>query len=450
MNYKKIKGSLSIVMKEFDHACRGQDDVKDHKHKNESIDVSKTGNNYELHDRNGKSAKEYFIEKVRYIEKVTKERTGKAIRKDAVKLCSWVVTVPDDLPKDKYKEFFQASYDWLCNRYKKENVITASVHLDETKPHMHFQFIPIVMDKKGGFEKLCAKNLETQGTLSQVHRDLKKYLDNRLGCEVNILTGTTGKNKKIEELKLEELRKECKKTEKVLNDLQVKVQKSKNQYIVQQESINNLIGNIPPLVLEELPPKPTSPQKPEWKSFYIDKKEEREDKKAWKNYDKEVQIYEKKIIPQWERDCDMINQRNEKKRDDYFNKYGNLENIKKMKVQVERTLYRVNQIEDKANRSYEKAEKERKAVEEERKQLEIQKQQQELNQQRIIQELVQKQVEEEIKEIKGKQERLESFCDMVEFNDGSTVLDRFLEQENKQKVEEIEEEKEEYLSPEDF
>lgn len=45
----------------------------------------------------------------------------------------------------------------MANRYGKENVVSAYVHLDETAPHIHFSFIPITKDKKkGGFKELNA------------------------------------------------------------------------------------------------------------------------------------------------------------------------------------------------------------------------------------------------------------------------------------------------------
>lgn len=445
------KFKRSQIVRVLAHNGRLNDD--DHEHENKKIDVSKSYLNYDLCEKQG-TVYERFLERLSEV---------KCLNRDNVNvLDSLVVHLPEDVKKGDERKFFEGVYAFGCQDYGKENIICACVHRDETREHMHLGFIPVVEKENKRTHKIesrvCHDEKITREYYRNLHVRLMEYMKGYLGYSVEILNGATvNGNKTILELKSQDLKEEndkietdIKENERKLKSLKKQVQKYQTQYIVQQESINNLIGNIPPLVLEELPPKPTSPQKPEWKSFYTDKKEEREDKKAWKNYDKEVQIYEKKVIPQWKQDCDMINQRNEKKRDDYFNKYGNLENIKKMKVQVERTLYRVNQIEDKANRSYEKAEKERKALEEERKQVEIQKQQQELNQQRIIQALVQEQVEEEIKEIKGRQERLESFCSTVEFNDGSTVLDRFLEEENKQKVEEIKEEKEEYLSPEDF
>ena len=63
-------------------------------------------------------------------------------------LCSWVVTVPKDVPEAEYEKFFHATYDFLEKRYGRENVVSAYVHMDEITPHMHFAFVPVVYDKR--------------------------------------------------------------------------------------------------------------------------------------------------------------------------------------------------------------------------------------------------------------------------------------------------------------
>ena len=60
-----------------------------------------------------------------------------------------VVTAPKDLPEQEHKAFFQASYDFLQQRYGRENVVSAYVHMDEVTPHMHFAFVPV----KHGFKE---------------------------------------------------------------------------------------------------------------------------------------------------------------------------------------------------------------------------------------------------------------------------------------------------------
>lgn len=202
MHYAKYqKGAVGSILM---HCDRGIDSPDTHEHSNDSIDSTRTHLNYDLKDRSGLSAYAYYKQRIDAIAKETKERTGKSIRKDAVTLCSWAVTVPKDLPGDKQAEFFQASYEWFAKRYGEDNIVTAAVHMDETTPHMHLQFTPII--ERDGVRKLCAKELETRKTLQTAHNELQKSLQQALGCEVNILNGATNSgNKSILELQQQQI-----------------------------------------------------------------------------------------------------------------------------------------------------------------------------------------------------------------------------------------------------
>lgn len=195
---KQAVGSILL------HSDRGIDKPDMHEHSNENIDRSRTHLNYDLKDRVGQTAYEYYKQRIEQIAMETKERTGKNIRKDAVTLCSWVLTMPKDLAEDKATEFFKTAYKWFAERYKEDNIVTAAVHMDENTPHMHLQFTPII--EKGGIRRLCAKDIETRKTLATAHQKLQEHLKQELGCEVNLLNGATeGGNKTIQQLKVEEL-----------------------------------------------------------------------------------------------------------------------------------------------------------------------------------------------------------------------------------------------------
>lgn len=58
------------------------------------------------------------------------------------------ILIPDikssnEIP-EKVKSFFDDSYKYLENFVGKENIVYASVHLDEDTPHMHFYFLPVI------------------------------------------------------------------------------------------------------------------------------------------------------------------------------------------------------------------------------------------------------------------------------------------------------------------
>ena len=132
-------------------------------------------------------------------------------RKDVNVMATWVVTVPKDLPEQEHKAFFQASYDFLQQRYGRENVVSAYVHMDEVTPHMHFAFVPVKHgfkeDKKNPdisteYRKVSAKEVLNRRELQAFHPALQRYVERELGHEVSILNEATKEgNKSIEELK---------------------------------------------------------------------------------------------------------------------------------------------------------------------------------------------------------------------------------------------------------
>lgn len=114
---------------------------------------------------------------------------------------------------EEIKMFFVLVYMFLAERYGRENVISAYVHMDETTPHMHFLFIPVVEDKKWNEKhpdkpprkKVCSKELMNKNELNRFHPELQEYLDEH--SEKNlypVLNGTTiGGARTIAEMKAE-------------------------------------------------------------------------------------------------------------------------------------------------------------------------------------------------------------------------------------------------------
>ena len=123
-------------------------------------------------------------------------------RKDVNVLCDWVVTMPKDLA-DEYREpFFKAAYNFFAEKYGRDNVVSAYVHMDEMQPHMHFAFVPVVVDRKRNGWKLSAKEAITRADLQHIHEQMQEQLTHELGVPVNLLNeATVAGNRSIEELK---------------------------------------------------------------------------------------------------------------------------------------------------------------------------------------------------------------------------------------------------------
>ena len=143
-------------------------------------------------------------------------------RKNVNVMISWVVTLPkemNDKPEEEKRKFFERTYAFLKERYGVENVISAYVHLDETQPHMHFAFTPVMYDTKKGRYKFDAKTVGSRRDLRTFHKDLDVYLEHELGYRTGVINGITELNLSIQELK--QMQKEMAELDKKLDDIQL-------------------------------------------------------------------------------------------------------------------------------------------------------------------------------------------------------------------------------------
>ena len=169
---------------------------------NKQIDSNKTHLNYHLEPERDLSPYDYFKER--------KTQLYCYNRKDVVVMAGWVITAPKDLPDEQYKPFFQECYNFLEQKYGQENVIQSVVHYDEGgQPHLHFNFIPVVEDKKHSQGlKICANEVLNPKELRCFHPALQKHL-NESGIVAKVQTGITkanGRNYTVKELKQNVLR----------------------------------------------------------------------------------------------------------------------------------------------------------------------------------------------------------------------------------------------------
>lgn len=138
-----------------------------------NIDPERTALNYNLRQNDVR-------QEVRLAIAQHEETSGKGIRKDANVLCDWVVTLPQDCPRDRSRDFFESVAQFMEGRYGKGNVLGCYVHMDETTPHAH---IPILPMRDG---KLVASKVVNRADLKSFHGDLGKAVDEALGMHVSI------------------------------------------------------------------------------------------------------------------------------------------------------------------------------------------------------------------------------------------------------------------------
>ena len=129
---------------------------------NKDINHENTYKNYDLINEN----------KIDYSSKIEDtihaNYSGKrAIRKDAIKHVDGLITSDNEffnnLSEEETNQFFRDSLDFLEEEYGKENMLYATVHLDEKVPHMHFGFVPLTDDGRlSAKEKLGNKKAMTE------------------------------------------------------------------------------------------------------------------------------------------------------------------------------------------------------------------------------------------------------------------------------------------------
>ena len=141
-------------------------------HSNKDIDPNRSHLNYELTDRDRSVSYEKQIKDYVNETKISK----RAIRKDAVLCNEWVITSDktffESLDQEQTKKFFESAKNYFAEKYGEANIAYASVHLDESTPHMHLGIVPM----KDG--KLSSKALfGNRDKLREIQDELPKYLN---------------------------------------------------------------------------------------------------------------------------------------------------------------------------------------------------------------------------------------------------------------------------------
>lgn len=148
----------------------------DHGYRRENIDNERSWLNYNLAPQRPVSQVEFINER---IDSLNLKRRP---RKDAVRMCDCVITMPRSFDPSRQREFFDAAYAFLAQRYGAENVVSAWVHRDETQPHMHFAWVPVTQDGR-----LSAKSVVNRLDLKTLHPDMQVAMETALGCKVEII-----------------------------------------------------------------------------------------------------------------------------------------------------------------------------------------------------------------------------------------------------------------------
>ena len=175
-------------------------------HTNKDIDNTRTHLNFYC-----KKNEQTYI---KAFDRIKKEYDLKGhIRSNSIILCEMMITSDneffDKIGLEETKRYFKESYKFVCN-YKnlgEKYIVSAVVHLDETTPHMHLIYIPVIhtKDKEGNeIDKICARDFwRGRDSYRDLQNEFHKYITSK-GFELERglpIEETGAKHQKIEELK---------------------------------------------------------------------------------------------------------------------------------------------------------------------------------------------------------------------------------------------------------
>lgn len=195
--------------------CQRHNQRENKVYSNKDIDLNKTSLNYDLHN------KQNIIYKDEIDKKINERYKGKkAVRKDAVLNVECLITSDSDffrrIGSDEIKRYFEEAYNFIKSEFGKENIIYATVHLDETTPHMHLGFVPITSDGR-----LSAKHwLDGKKKLTELQNRFHDYIIHK---GFSLERGTSSNETKAKNIKIQDLKKKSLKEINIINkDLEKK------------------------------------------------------------------------------------------------------------------------------------------------------------------------------------------------------------------------------------
>ncbi len=141
---------------------------------NPQIDSERTSENYHIIYPQGK-----------YIDMINKRLATltlkRKIRSDAILMNSFVISSDGEFFKGlrawEQRAFFEDCVQFFVEKYGYENMLSAVVHVDETTPHMHLNFVPI------NDGRLSSKSLFDKKKLSELQTELWEQVGKKYGLK---------------------------------------------------------------------------------------------------------------------------------------------------------------------------------------------------------------------------------------------------------------------------
>ena len=218
-------------------------------HSNKDIDPTRTHLNF--------WCKKNELTYIKEFDKMKKEYDLKGnIRSNSIIMCEMMITSDnaffDKIGLEETKRYFKESYKFVCN-YKnlgEKYIVSASVHLDETTPHMHVVYIPVIHTKdeeENPIDKICARDFwKGRDSYRELQNAFHKYVTSK-GFDLE--RGLPVEETKAKHEKIENLKKltNFENTKKVLNNIKLELPE-----IPELKSIKKVMINRDEKIMNEI------------------------------------------------------------------------------------------------------------------------------------------------------------------------------------------------------
>ncbi len=204
---------------------------------NKDIDTSRSDLNYHLKKPQENSyEREFYRLREENQLKGNLRLTGK---KQSNVVCEFLITSDNEffkrLGEEETKRYFKTAYEFACKKCGEENIISAVVHMDETTPHMHLTYIPVVEGKNKNGEKVkkinCSEFWKGFNSYGELQDSFYSYVRER-GFDLE--RGEPREEKRehlsVNEFKAETLKKEIEQLENRIDTLKNDLKAFKTVY----------------------------------------------------------------------------------------------------------------------------------------------------------------------------------------------------------------------------
>lgn len=222
----KVKGSVNT------RGLQRHNQRENENYNNKDINHEETHKNYDLINAQSIDYQQVIDEKIE-----ANYSGNRKIRSDAVRHVDGLITSDKEffegMDDSEIESFFKDSLEFLENEYGKENMLYATVHLDERVPHMHFGFVPLTDDGR-----LSAKDqLGNKKALTELQDRFNMHMNDR-GHDME--RGTSKQVTEHEHRKMDQYKKDTAFHQQELNDVKSELQKVKTDLQEEIEHIRSL------------------------------------------------------------------------------------------------------------------------------------------------------------------------------------------------------------------